>query len=383
MKLENRSKSRLTVDIDSYRRRATKKSKLKSIFLATFCLFMVPLDSHAELTVEELHSPLEANGFIQYKTPYITGLPFEIANIMNLWLQYSRLGSIAGHHKVSPFEKLDGTEGLTGLNYKVLDKTSSILSLEFQGQYMGAYPSDETSRTTLNIGTGQPIRLLDILSRDGAIKLNQILIDYQISEIKNFLTKNKQRNSLEYNDEKSEFDVQLEEYTKCEKMLANETLERVQFTITKNQLTIFRGCQFRHQIQALDDLGEIPFTQTTAKIETFLNPYGKCLISNQGGICKPEENSMYGVYQGVIASRPATLILGQGDFTPVFFFEDDGAPIKLIGGELIPDSIQLKSESNEDNPSAQQTLNLKIEKSNIITGTWQLGDGSPLPIMLH
>jgi len=302
---------------------------------------------------------------------------------MNLWLQYSRLGSIAGHHKTSPFEQLDGMEGLTGLNYKILDKTPSMLTLEFQGQSMGAYPSDWTSRATFNVGTGQPIRLLDILSTEGAVKLNQTLIDYQISEIRKFLAEDKQRNVLERNNEKSELDVQLEEYTKCEKMLTNETLKRVQFTIIKNQLTIFRGCQFRHQIQALDDLGEIPFIQPISKIETYLNSYGQCLTNNQQTVCKPEANSMYGVYQGVIASRPATLILGQGDFIPAFFFEDDGVPIKLTGGKLISDSMQLKSKLDEDNPSPQQTLNLKIEKSDVITGTWQLGDGAPLPIILH
>jgi len=386
MKFKHRAKentSSTEVNLDKYyvSRRALKPQASFFIFML---LSLISLGARAELKVEQLQSSPDDQGNTQYKFPLITGTPPEIANNMNLWLQYSRLNSIAGHHKTSPFENLDGMHGTTALDYKILDETKSLLTIEFQGEYMGAYPVDATSRTIFNLGTGQPVQLVDILTADGAKKLNKHLTNNLQSAIDNFLSHTDQLAPSADRPEDDNLNTQKDIYTHCREDLEDGTLKHVKYTIINKQITLFKSCDFPHMIQALDDLGEITYSESFAEIKPDLNAYGNCVLIEANTNCKPEPGVLYdGVYNGKLGNRAITLLVSRGEFIPIYFSDDEGSPVKLHFKQGEANSIRFDSYTEHEHKKPQESFILKTDNTGVLVGTWQQDGGEILPVELH
>jgi len=361
-----------------------KKLKKSIAFFIGALAMLASLESDADIQIEPIQSPLNGKATAQYRVPYAIGSPLNTANTINTWVQYLWLNSIAGHSKISPFEHLDGMVGLVGLNYKLAAKTPSLLTIAFEAAYMDAYPSDAISRMTFELHGGQPIQLTDLLTAEGAEKLNKKFIEYQSSKIEKFLPTSMRDRSSEGGAQKSEFDVQSDAYTECRAHLKQSTLEHVQFTVSEGKITLFRACDFPHNIKALEDLDEIPYNQSVSNIETHLNTYGRCVLIENKTDCKLASNTLHdGIYRGELGGRAITLLLSQHDSTPIYYFDDEGTPIELSFTQDPDNSIHIESFLDEEHKRPHQSFSLTLDDADELIGSWQQEGGMQLPVKLH
>ncbi|TCV96404.1 hypothetical protein EC912_102755 [Luteibacter rhizovicinus] len=356
---------------------------------------MLPIASHAQLRVEQLKSPVDPKEAETYKVPLIVGTPSDVADRINLWLQYEQLDVIAGHYKKSPFEHEDGNSGTTSLDYSVLDQTPNTLSLEIGGEYMGAYPSSGHVRYVFDLNTGRPVRIGDLFSPEGMARFSKRVTRERIATINETIAQPDPTRTNEKDPEATDdLKMQREQYEECSQSLAQSGLDYDALVLADGHVKVLRGCGFPHVIQALDDIGEMEHSETYAALSHDLSSYGRCLLIDKKTDCKlPSNNVHAGVYRGKLGGRtPITLMLVSNysnGYTSFYFYDRYGTPIGLELTQPSPGKVRLERRDDaaakdaEGNAPVLETFDLTLGADGGLTGQWIQQGKPPMAVTLH
>jgi hypothetical protein len=202
--------------------------------------------------------------------PVIIMADASVAKKINASLQTSLLvQDTADGSGKRPFDKtrLASERGSTDeLDYTVLINSDKLISLEFEGEYMGAYPTSFEEYFQFYTRTGEPVLLEDIMTWDGREELGkdlrrkrEILIAAHLEELK-----------------KDSDAVKELDYIAPRLKESNEEADSNLFSIRATGLHFHKGQSLPHVLQALDaDLDiDYPFQEISA----WLNDFGKKLL---------------------------------------------------------------------------------------------------------
>jgi len=179
-----------------------------------------------------------------------------VARKINARLQHEILQQPTPKAEKRIFDKIrwkPGGAGLDELGFTVLVNSDKLLALEFDEEWMAAYPSSDRDYFQFDVHTGAPIRLDDIVTAFGRKQLEkdlrkkrQILIDRHLEELK----KNPD---------------------------AQEDLDEIR-EIRSAGLLFHKGNSLPHVIQALD--ADLDIKYSFHQISPWLTDFGKRLLLN-------------------------------------------------------------------------------------------------------
>jgi hypothetical protein len=194
-----------------------------------------------------------------------------VARKINARLQHEILQQPTPKAEKRIFDKIrwkPGGAGLDELGFTVLVNSDKLLALEFDEEWMAAYPSSDRDYFQFDVHTGAPIRLDDIVTAFGRKQLEkdlrkkrQILIDRHLEELK------KNPDAQEDLDEIRE-----------SLLSANELADPENFSIRSAGLLFHKGNSLPHVIQALD--ADLDIKYSFHQISPWLTDFGKRLLLN-------------------------------------------------------------------------------------------------------
>lgn len=353
--------------------------------LGSLLFLLCPLVVHAELRVAALPAPDPATAEA-FKVPMITGAPTDVAERINLWLQYKQLEVIPGHYSRSPFENVGGNSGTTGLGFDVAAQTSNLLSLKLNGEYMGAYPSAGQSAVNFDLASGRPIVIEDLLTPAGLSRFSKRVAAQRLKTIDAFISTLSTSQSTDGRDA-DERDSQRTQYLECRSNNIADGAPSGDLLLAKDHLSTASDCYFPHVIQALDDIGEMKHSETYAALARDLSPYGLCLLLAQRRDCQlPMDTLHAGVYRGSLGGRfPVTLlVIAAADKTAdaLYFYDRIGAPISLVSTMPGPRRVRLEVKADSRNP-ASEVFDLVVQRDGSLEGAWTQTGKAPLSVTLH
>ena len=357
--------------------------------LGALFFLLWPLAVSAQLHVETLQSPDAAIDTRTFKVPKVVGTPIEVADRINLWLQYTQLEVIPGHYKKSPFDNVGQEDsGTTRLDYEVTTQTPNLLSFNLSGEYMGAYPSGSRSTVNFDLASGRPIVVEDLFTPLGFSRFSKRAIVARLKTIDDFVTALGRSGGSDGGLDADEKESQRRQYQECRAGYIASGPRHDQLVLAQDHLTVSSDCGFPHVIQALDDLGSIEHSQTYVAMDRDLNPYGHCLLVERRTDCKiPLQKLHVGVYRGSIAAHyPITLLVTDNGYSlqALYFYDRIGNPMSLTTTAPGPNHARMELPApGSQKSAAAEVFELVIQGDGSLQGTWAQPGKSPLPVTLR
>lgn len=340
---------------------------------------LVPLAGVAQVRVDKLTFPPGTKHAEDFEVPVISGVDPRAAARINLAIQYPLLGIVPGRYRQPMFPDDSMTARTTSLSFTVIRADEQIVTLDIQGEYMGAHPSSGHTWMTFETRTGQPIATSDILTPSG-IASSQKAVDKALrAGIRDVLDHQEPaRFSDNATEAQDDMRTQREQYDECVGDMAqhdwNTTFQ------WGAQLTVSRGCMFPHVIQALDDAGEKTWTASYASLADRMTPFGRCLLVDRKANCKRDDvRPTAGVWRGTIG-KAAISLLTQDD-TLIYLYDRYGEAIALTARTTTPGHWVL--ERKDDTKNVLETFDLTAATEGGFTGTWTQAGKASLPVRLE
>jgi hypothetical protein len=354
---------------------------------AVFCALALPLGAFAQLHIVPLTTPhAKSDDGTPLKFPLVTGGSEQADQCINTWLQVSQLQKLPGRYQKSPFEdvelKGDSPPGISSLDYSVNANTRSYLSLSINGEYDSASVNMFDVQYNFDAQSGNPLTLTDLFSPQGLAKFTQQVRTARLKTVDGYLAKLAVKPANPPSDTDQNTDIH-RIFSECRSDLATENLRAIDFSLTRNALSLSRDCALSHYDQATtEDYGPIVTTYRFQELASLLSDYGRCLLIDQRADCvNPHPDPSWGILHGTLDGRyPITLIYG----TPAsdgYFYDKFARYIELTGGVEADGTVRLR-ESPEHGPDAHFVL--KRQADGNVTGTWtQDTTHKTLAVALH
>lgn len=241
----------------------------RTLFLCVF-LFSL-LEVRAQSPRATIKKIVLREGQIDLQFPLVIMADSMAAKKINAWLQREMLEQPAPGSGKRIFDRVKWTahkSGLDELAYTILINSDRLISLEFDGEGMGAYPSSFEQYFQFNARTGTLIRLEDIITPAGRKALEtdlrkkrETLISEHLDELK------KDTNTRE--------DLDL---VRDDLHSANEDAEPELFSIRPQGLRFHKGNSLPHVIQGLD--ADLDIDYSFHQISSWLSDFGKKFLLN-------------------------------------------------------------------------------------------------------
>jgi len=335
------------------------------------------------LKVEQLKSRLYPEKADDFATPLIVGTPANVALRINNWLQHSQLGLVDGKYTRSPFEKQDPETGTVGLEYSVLDQTLGYLSLELRGDHMGAYPSSSSRPVVFDLQSGDRIELADLLTPVAMARLDKRMLRARLAAIDELLERPDMAGSSPGSDDgREDSEIQRSSYRECRVRMIRGELTRNDFYLAGGKLTLLQGCEFPHVIQALDDLMDLPYSETYTELAPDLTSYGRCLLLSHQPDCDLRATTGLhdGLYVGELGDKLPISLMIFGDGQPFYFYNRDKQHIPLTLTRMGAGHILLRLDPDD---GGSEVFDLRVAADGSLSGNWTQGEHEKLPVTLH
>lgn len=339
---------------------------------------------YSALKVEQLKSTVDAQKADDFAIPLIVGTPANIARRINNALQYSQLGLIDGAFKESPFENQDPDNGTTGLGYEVLGQTPQYLSLLLSSYYMGAYSSADTHPVVFDLHSGDQIELSDLLTPAGMARVDKRMLRSRLAQIDAFLKVPNTRLTAEGQDGQKDAEIQRRLYLECRAKMVDDKLKRNEFYLAHGKLTLLQGCDFPHVVLALDDLVELPYSETFTSLDRDLTPYGHCLLITRSSRCglRTASGIHEGLYVGMLDGKWPISLMVLGEGKPFYVDDRYKQRIPLTLSRPGAGHIVLSSSSGIEG-GEEERFDLTVAADGSLSGSWRRRDKEPVPVILH
>jgi hypothetical protein len=241
----------------------------KASFLFVLLFSLVDLQAQSpQATIKKIVLRKEQ---IDLQFPLVIMADSVAAKKINTWLQHELLEQPAPGTGKKIFDRVVWTahkSGLDELAYTILINSDRLISLEFDGEDMGAYPSSFEQYFQFNARTGALIRLEDIITPAGRKALETDLRKKRETLISNHLEELKKDTNA-----RADLDLIREDLHS-----ANEDAEPELFSIRPHGLRFHKGNSLPHVIQELD--ADLDIDYNFHQISPWLNDFGKKLLLN-------------------------------------------------------------------------------------------------------
>lgn len=282
---------------------------------------------HAAVQVDDLFARSSEGGKRSgsHRFPVVKGGNEAAMRRINTWLQVTTLGRLPDH----PFGGFDAST--TSLNFSVTTQTDGYLSLEIDGEYMGAYPSADSTAYSFDLRTGDLIGLNDLFSSNGLIEFEKRVESDRLRQMDQVLT------SLRHHPKGSDHELDDEKlgfYSDCRQRLVGTDLTKNQLSLGKNELILSMEMCANHAELALDDLFNYESHYAFSAVKPWLSDYGRCLLIDRKSSCIDNQRQpARGVLHGTMGGRyPITLVFGSRQGNNGYFYDKYGQLIPLDGG---------------------------------------------------
>ncbi|SDI60011.1 hypothetical protein [Pseudomonas panipatensis] len=309
------------------------------------------------------------------------------AQKINLWLQGMELHKLPGRYRTAAFEDIwppaDSEQGVTALDYSVISNAPGYLSIGFAGEYMGAYPSQNTYSYTFDAASGTPIDLGDLFTPQGLQALRADAVAQRVKRIEAFLAGQQVEQGVQLRTDDTETaDEQRALYTDCLPFIRDDDLNYNDLQLGSERLTLVRELCAPHVAQAIDDLGEYRNSWRYQDLREQLSDYGRCLLLERRSDCRRPDARVAGAFRGTLGGRyPITLVIRRriaSDALEAGYFYDKHATFIELSGEQKADGSLILSEDGP--PAARFVLHLD---GGSLKGTWQQDGKAPQAVELH
>jgi hypothetical protein len=344
-----------------------------------FCSLMVG-QALAQLHVDSLN---DTQGDVSLKFPLVKGGDAAATQRINTWLQVTQLRKIPGKYRQHPFEDIvpqhGSTQGVDALDYAVKGNTPSYLSLEIEGEYVGASVNPFSLSYNFDTKSGELITLQDVFSPQGLTQFTQRVRAKRLKRLDDYLAKAKRDGSVDDGGDAMKM------YTTCRERFAADDLTAGHLNLSKDTLTLSADCATTHYQQAVaDDLGAFENSYPFSTLKDLLSDYGRCVLIDQRTDCHyVRHDRSSGIFHGSLDGRyPITLVFVQPGYGySGYSYDKFGKLIELSGG-LKEDGTYHFSERPEKGPSAEFVL--RREQDGSLKGSWtQQGKSKSLSVELH
>jgi hypothetical protein len=350
-----------------------------SLLLTTAVAALVSLaacnPAHAAVQVDNLWGNALAGkkGVGPYRFPEVRGGEAGAMRRINTWLQVTELGAVPGHLE-------DGIDSsTTSLDFSVTAQTEGYLSLEIDGEYMGAYPSANSKAYSFDLHTGDLITLDELFSHAGLSAFIRRVQADRIKQMDRILAALKHPaagTDRDLNDDK------LGLYSGCRESLEGRDLTHDQLSLGKDGLTLSMAMCASHAQLALDDLFNYDAHYPISAVQPWLSDYGHCLLVDKKTSCVSDQKTLtHGVLHGTIGGRyRITLVFGSQSGNNGYFYDKYGKFIALDGG---PDGAGGYRFSEHHDDGSDAILTFKRNANGTYFGTWsQAGSGKEMTVHL-
>jgi hypothetical protein len=338
----------------------------------------------AQLHVDSLK---DSSGDATLTFPLVKGGDTAATQRINALLQVTQLKKFPGKYRRSPFEDIvpqqDSPAGVDALDYTVNGSTPSFLSLNIQGEYLGASVNPFSLDYNFDIKSGESIALQDVFTAQGLTQFVQRVRAKRLKRLDDYLSKTSSKASS-----KSDADDQGEAaqmYAECRKRFATDDLSFNSLSLSKDTLTVSADCATSHYQQALmDELGTFDNKFPFAALHDLLNDYGRCLLIDQHTDCHRAGTApQSGVLHGSLDGRyPITLVFTPSGYGYSGYSYDKFGKFIELGGGLKEDGAYHFSEHPDKGPSAEFVLKRQADGS--LKGSWkQAGKDKAMSVELH
>ncbi|KVE96381.1 hypothetical protein WJ01_11140 [Burkholderia vietnamiensis] len=295
-----------------------------------------------------------------YRFPVVKGGNHIAMQRINDWLQVSEYGTLPGH----PLG-LDPTT-TTSLDFNVTAQTTNYLSLQLNGEYMGAYPSSASTEYSFDLRTGDLIALDDLFTRAGLLAFRERVRADRLRQMDGVIASLKHHPSganHDLDDEKLGF------YTDCQESLTGHDLTNDQLSLREDDLVLSMENCANHANLALDDLFNYDSRYSFSTIKPWLNDYGHCLLIDRKSTCvNAIKQPSHGVLRGTIDTHyPITLIFGSRKGNNGYFYDKYGELIPLDGG---PDDVGGYRFTEQLKDGSTATISFKRRPDGSYIGSW-------------
>lgn len=292
---------------------------------------------------------------------------------VNTFLQVSELEFVPNSGK-NPFQ-LAKTATNSYQNYlyfyewKKLEGTKNILSIEMMGEASGAYSEGFTNYKNFDLRTGNYINLIDLF-QPNSVKTVEDLINKKIEKrVEDYIKELKAESSKE-----DDLTDQISMYENC---FLEYSLDYLEFNFTKNNLTFIAGRCSNHALRGLDDLGEHEITFSYSELQKYFSTYARNLLSNSENLGKTSFQNK--LYRGKIDEKyPITVLIkrnyaDENSFTAVYWYDKTKKLIEW-SGKINGNHLSIIENDFYDEKKGDWILRSNIEadlNDKKIVGTWQ------------
>ncbi|WP_266159696.1 hypothetical protein, partial [Dyella silvatica] len=213
------------------------------LLACVFCSLMAA-PALAQLRVDSLS---DTQGDATLKFPLLKGGDAAATQRINTWLQVTQLKKLPGKYRQSPFEDIvpapGSSQGVDALDYAVKGNTPGYLSLQIQGEYMGASANPFSLSYNFDIKSGELIALQDVFTAPGLTQLTERVREKRLKRLDSYLGKAKRDGSVDDGGDA------LKMYSACRERFAADDLSTNQLNLSKNTLTLIADCATTHYQQ--------------------------------------------------------------------------------------------------------------------------------------
>ena len=158
--------------------------------------------------------------------------------------------------------------GYTSISYIIELNNSKILSLMFQVEYMGAYPTNYKRYFSFDSRSGKPVSVDTLFTKEGHNKIREILIKKRSEEIKKWTEELRRDIATDYAEDSS-FIAQ--NFFEC-----NAEANEKKMFISKDKILFYNEGCFPHAWGSYETNLDVSFTRK--ELEKYLSNFGKKLL---------------------------------------------------------------------------------------------------------
>lgn len=253
--------------------------------------------------------------------------------------------------------------------WKKLEGTKNILSIEMQGEASGAYSEGFTNYRNFDLRTGNYINLIDLF-QPNSVKTVESLINKKIEQrVEDYLKELKAEKTKD-----ADLQDQISMYENC---FLDYSLDYLEFNFSKNNLTFIAGRCSNHALRALDDLDDHEITFSYSDLQKYFSPYAKNLLSDSEKLTKTSFQNK--LYHGKIDDKyPITVLItrnyaDENSFTAVYWYDKTKKLIQW-SGKINGNHLSITENDFYDEKESDWILRANIEadlNDRKIIGTWQ------------
>ncbi|MDA0147536.1 hypothetical protein [Vibrio sp. LaRot3] len=306
-------------------------------------LALVPFIASANtFTIQDLKHPEIDNSHF----PYVISDAYpHSAETINTYLQYRYFETplkreVFASKSTNPLRFDDEYRSVYSLYEHKVEQFTNYIQITIQGDSCGAYCEYFSNSTLFDNYSGQPVTLIDLLSKDGLRQLEKRIQTLNIERIKPYIAN-------EPSSTADDWDIATYNmYNDCyQDIKAFHTLDKdTRFYTHEGTLTIEHGRCSNHASRALDEIGNFSNTFSFQELSQYMTHEGKQYLSNQKVANLPRK-TLYGVYHGKIAKYPITIVSTRYDDW-VYWYNKYQTPIR-VSFEKVSDTKLRFDETSE------------------------------------